>query len=181
MDEPKPVLEPWPFKMSREEIAAAKARRDTARQMYGTRHPEYKKAAGLYMRSLQRLPKMREPKRPPSKLRADREWRLRQIAERGKDQVAQAEKAIESLYGLAAQGRSAILMRQFVKLAETYGPQIMEARLKDENPATRYKALSELMDLLKTCYRTEQDKEPKRQQEPRKVVVREWPAEGAKA
>lgn len=126
MDEtPKPELTPWPFKMSREEIAAAKARRDTAREMYGTRDVRYKEAAALYMRSLQRLPKMREPKRPPSKLRADREHRLRLIAERGKDQVAQAEKAIESLYGLAAQGRSAILMRQFVKLAEMYGPQIM--------------------------------------------------------
>src|SRR6267142_5341521 len=70
-------------------------------------------------------------RRPPSKLRADQEYRLRLIAEDGKKKVAQAEKAIESLYDLASSGRSAILMRQFVSLAEAHGPTIMEEQLKN--------------------------------------------------
>lgn len=178
VDEPKPELTPWPFKRTREEIAAAKARRDTAREMYGTRHPEYKKASMDYTRSLQRKERIR---RSPSKVRADIAHQMRERIEKSKDQIAVLEKRIAELQGTIEAGPTSILMRQLMKLGETYTPQIMEQRLREGTPAEKWKALQELNDLLKTCYRTEEEKAPKRKPQPRLVVVREWPAEGSKA
>jgi len=170
--------EPWPYRGTLEQMEAARARLETVREVHGKNSREFRSAAI----SFTRLKRLKVPVlRPRSKLRADEEHRQRMIIERGKAKVAAAEKAIENLYDIASTGRSAILMRQFVKLAEDYGPKIMEERLKDENPLTRYRALGELIDLLKTAYRTEEDKTPKRKAAPRQVVVRGWPAEGAKS
>lgn len=176
---PKVVpLEPWPYKRSPEEVAAAKEARDNARKLYGTKDPEYKRLSGLYMLACQRKVRVR---RPPSKVAADLAWQMRERIEKSKDQIAALEKRIAELEGTIEAGPTAILMRQLMKLGEKYTPEIMEQRLKEGTPAEKWKALQELNDLLKCNYKMEQEKVPKKQPQPRKVVFRDWPAEGVKS
>ena len=92
-----------------------------------------------------------------------------------------AQGGVVALYDPVADARSAYVMQEYTKLTEKYGPRLMEERLQDAAPAVRHKALSELHDLLKAAYRAEQEAVPKRKSEPRKVVVRGWPAEGSKS
>jgi hypothetical protein len=167
----------WPYRCTRERYAAAETHFKEVATLFPRTSKEYRVAAMSFYRLRRRKGKAH---RFPSKTRADREHRLRMIADRGKQKVAEAEKAIEGLYDLASRGRSALLMRRFVQLAEQYGPAIMEERLKDAAPATRYRALGELFDLLKCAYKTDEEKAPKKAAGPRRVVV-SWPNEGAKS
>ena len=92
--------EAWPYKGTREQMQAALDHFKMVAKDFPKNSREWRSAHMHLNRLYQRKVRVR---RPLSKLRADEEHRQRMIIERGKEKVAQAEKAIEGLYDLAAQ------------------------------------------------------------------------------